>query len=45
MRIWPVPRFRVFLILYRVLDDAVEIVRVIHAAEDITRYRKGNGSS
>ncbi len=43
-RIWPVPRFRVFLILYRVLDDAVEIVRVVHAAEDITRHLKGNGA-
>ena len=39
-RIWPVPRFRVFVILYRVLDDAVEIVRVIHVAEDITRHLK-----
>jgi toxin ParE1/3/4 len=43
VRIWPVPRFRVFLILYRVLDEAVEIVRVVHAAEDITRHLKGNG--
>lgn len=43
-RIWPVPRFGVFLILYRVLDDAVEIVRVVHAAEDITRHLKGNDS-
>ena len=39
-RVWPVPRFRAFLILYRVLDDAVEIVRVVHAAEDVTRYLK-----
>jgi len=39
-----VPRFGVFLILYRVLDDAVEIVRVVHAAEDITRHLKGNDS-
>ena len=38
------PRFRVFLILYRVIDDAVEIVRVVHAAEDITRHLKGNRS-
>lgn len=37
-RMWPIPQFRVFLILYRVIGDAVEIVRVIHAAEDITRY-------
>jgi len=43
-RVWPVPRFRVFLILYRVIDDAVEIVRVVHAAEDITRHLKGNRS-
>lgn len=40
-RIWPVPRFRVYLILYRVLGDVVEVVRVIHAAEDITRQLKG----
>ncbi len=44
-RIWPVPRFRVFLILYRVVDDAVEIVRVVHAADDITRHLKGNGNA
>jgi len=43
-RIWPVPRFGKFLILYRVLDDAVEIVRVVHAAQDVTRHLKGSDS-
>jgi len=32
-RIWPVPRFPVFLILYRVLDDAVETFRRPHPAK------------
>ena len=41
-RIWPVPRFGVYLILYRVVGDAVEIVRVVHAAEDITRHLKAD---
>jgi plasmid stabilization system protein ParE len=41
-RIWPVPRFRVYLILYRVVADVVEIVRVVHAADDITRHLKGD---
>jgi plasmid stabilization system protein ParE len=40
-RIWPVPRFRVFLILYRVRGDMVEIVRVLHASQDITRHLNG----
>lgn len=40
-RIWPVPRFQVFLILYRVRGDSVEIVRVLHASQDITRHLKG----
>ena len=41
-RIWPVPRFRVYLILYRIREDAVEIVRVVHAAEDITQHLRGS---
>jgi plasmid stabilization system protein ParE len=40
-RIWPVPRFRVFLILYRLRGASVEIVRVLHASQDITRHLKG----
>lgn len=43
-RIWPVPRFRVFLILYRVRGDSIEIVRVVHASQDITRHLKGEES-
>jgi hypothetical protein len=41
---WPIPRFSVFLILYRVTEDEVEIVRVIHAREDITRHSRQSAS-
>ena len=37
-RMWPIPSFHVFLILYRVTERTVDIVRVIHAKEDITRH-------
>jgi len=35
LRMWFVEGFEKHLIFYRVLDDAVEIVRVLHAARDL----------
>jgi toxin ParE1/3/4 len=35
LRSWPVPGFPKHLIFYRVDDDLVEVVRVIHGARDL----------
>jgi len=35
VRMWPVPKFRRYLVFYRELADVVEIVRVVHGARDL----------
>jgi toxin ParE1/3/4 len=35
LRIWPIRRFRKYLILYRALTNGIEVVRVVHGARDI----------
>src|SRR5262245_50912947 len=35
LRVWPIRRFRKYLILYRPLSDGIEVVRVVHGARDI----------
>jgi len=35
LRFWPVPTFERFLVFYRVLSDAVEIVGVVHGSRDL----------
>jgi toxin ParE1/3/4 len=35
LRIWRIPGFRNYLVFYRVTRDAVEIVRVMHGAQDL----------
>ncbi len=35
LRIWPIRRFRKYLILYRPLSNGIEVVRVVHGARDI----------
>ena len=38
VRMWPVPRFRKYLIFYREADEAeIEILRVLHGARDLNR--------
>ncbi len=37
LRRWRIPRFTNYLIFYRVTDEAIEIVRVLHGARDIER--------
>lgn len=37
LRIWPVPGFRNFLIFYRVTQRSVQIVRILHGAQNIPR--------
>jgi toxin ParE1/3/4 len=35
VRMWPIPRFRNYLVFYRPLADGIEVLRVLHAARDI----------
>lgn len=35
MRMWPLPRYRNYLIFYRVFGDEIEILRVLYAAQNI----------
>jgi len=35
LRRWPVPGFENYLVFYRLVDDWVEIVRILHGARDI----------
>src|SRR5690348_12159478 len=35
MRMWPVPKFTKYLIFYLTTEDTVEIVRVLHGAQNI----------
>jgi toxin ParE1/3/4 len=35
IRRWPVPGFTVFLILYRLTEEDVEVLSVVHASRDV----------
>jgi toxin ParE1/3/4 len=35
VRVWPIPRFKNYLIFYRPIEDGVDVLRVIHAARDL----------
>lgn len=35
VRLWLLPRFRFCVMVYRVGEDAVELLRVLHAARDV----------
>lgn len=35
LRMWPIPRFRNYLIFYFATNDVVEIVRILHGSQDI----------
>lgn len=35
LRMWPVKGFEKFLIFYLVLEDTIDIVRVLHASRDL----------
>ena len=39
LRFWLIKGFRNFVVLYRIGDNRVEILRVIHAARDVGRLR------
>ena len=38
VRLWPVVRFRNYLILYRIEPQQIRVLRVLHAAQDWTRF-------
>ena len=37
LRFWPIKRFRNYLVIYRVIESSVEILRVLHGARDVER--------
>jgi toxin ParE1/3/4 len=37
IRMWPVPEFRNYLIFYRITGDTIQVLRILHAAQDYTR--------
>jgi hypothetical protein len=41
LRVWPIRRFRSFLIYYRPIRNGIEVVRVLHAAQDAERIFRG----
>jgi plasmid stabilization system protein ParE len=38
VRLWPVIRYRNYLILYRVEPELVRVLRILHAARDWQRF-------
>jgi plasmid stabilization system protein ParE len=38
VRLWPVSRYRNYLILYRVELGRVRVMRILHAAQDWTQF-------
>jgi plasmid stabilization system protein ParE len=38
VRLWPVSRYRNYLILYRVEPKQIRVMRILHAAQDWTRF-------
>jgi plasmid stabilization system protein ParE len=35
---WPVPQFQNYLIFYRVPGEEIQVLRILHAAQDYTRF-------
>jgi plasmid stabilization system protein ParE len=38
VRLWPVPRYRNYLILYRIEPERIRVLRVLNAAQDWTGF-------
>ena len=38
VRLWPVSRYRDYLILNRIESEQMRVLRILHAAEDWTRF-------
>jgi plasmid stabilization system protein ParE len=41
VRLWPVSRYRNYLVLYRVEPGQIRVLRILNAAQDWTRFFKG----
>lgn len=44
IRMWPVTGFRNYLIFYRVVDESIQVLRILHAAQDYTRFFQEEGT-
>ena len=38
VRLWPVSRYPNYLILYRIKAERIRVLRILHAAQDWTRF-------
>ena len=38
VRLWPVSRYRNYLILFRIEPERIRVLRIVHAAQDWTRF-------
>jgi len=38
VRLWPVSRYRNYLVLYRVEPELIRVLRILHAARDWSRF-------
>jgi toxin ParE1/3/4 len=38
IRMWPVPEYPSYLIFYRVAGDVLQVLRILRAAQDYTRF-------
>ena len=38
VRLWPVSRYRNYLVLYRIERERIRVLRILHAAQDWTRF-------
>jgi toxin ParE1/3/4 len=38
VRLWPVSRYRNYLVLYRIEPERIRVLRILHAAQDWTRF-------
>jgi toxin ParE1/3/4 len=38
IRMWAVPQFQNYLIFYRVSAEGIQVLRILHAAQDYTRF-------
>jgi plasmid stabilization system protein ParE len=38
VRLWPVSRYPNYLVLYRIEPERIRVLRILHAAQDWTRF-------
>lgn len=41
VRLWPIPDFDAYLIIYRPMEDGVDVSRVLHGARDLLALLRG----